>query len=96
MIVEFSQFNLEDESNVEEFLEAIELSQDFIEDQPGFIDREVLRSGDEWFDIVRWESKEHAEAAAKKFEDAEEVEDFARMIDEESLVMLHLEQVKDF
>ena len=96
MIVEFSQFNLEDGANVEEFLEAIELSQDFIEDQPGFIDREVLRSGDEWFDIVRWESKEHAEAAAQKFEGAEEVEEFAKMIDEESLVMLHLEQVKDF
>ncbi|MBR9682152.1 MAG: hypothetical protein GOV02_00575, partial [Candidatus Aenigmarchaeota archaeon] len=77
MIVEFSQFNLEEGSNVEEFLEAIELSQDFIEDQPGFVDREVLRSGDEWFDIIRWESKEHAEAATKKFDTAEEVEDFA-------------------
>ena len=96
MIVEFSQFNLVAGTKEEDFLEAVEFSQDFIEDQPGFVSREVLKSGDDWFDIVRWETREHAETASEKFQEADETDDFVNMIDEESLVMLQLDQLKDF
>lgn len=95
MIVEFSQFKLDEDVDEEEFIEAAQKAKtEFLEKQPGFMGRELLMGDDEWVDIVKWNTQEEAEAAMEKSNESEIVTDFVSMIDEESLEIAYLEPAK--
>ena len=57
----FISFNLKKGVSEEDFLRASErCHSEVLSKQPGFISWEVLRDGDTWVDLVRWETAEDA------------------------------------
>lgn len=57
---------------------------------PGFIDRHFAKSeAEEWIDVVIWDSKENAEAAAKAVMDIPEAKPFFSIIDKETVNLRH-------
>lgn len=64
-IIEWAPFRLRADATEARVLEAsARLQRDFLEAQPGFVRRELLRGGDGQFvDIVWWTSRQAAEAA---------------------------------
>ena len=66
-IVEWVPFQLTDGVTEDELLSASRALQDeFLAKQPGFVRHELLRSGEEWADVVYWESREAAERAVQQ------------------------------
>ena len=58
----FISFKLKKGVSVEDFLLASEkCHNEVLSKQKGFISWEVLRNGDEWVDLVKWETMEDAE-----------------------------------
>lgn len=64
--IEWAPFRLKPGVSEEDFLRASEaLQEDFIDHQPGFVRRELLKgAGREWVDLVYWEDREAAERVA--------------------------------
>lgn len=57
----FISYELKEGVSVDEFLAASkECSDEVLSKQKGFISWEVLRDGDTWVDLVKWESAEDA------------------------------------
>lgn len=57
----FISYRLRKEASVEDFLLASEkCNREVLSKQPGFISWEVLRDGDTWVDLVKWETAEDA------------------------------------
>ena len=64
--------------------------QAWIEQQPGYRTRSLLRTADgEWVDIVQWDTLAHAQAAAKAIGTAKAAGAFMEVIDGPSVVMRH-------
>lgn len=60
----FISYKLKKNASVEDFLIASEkCNSEVLSKQKGFISWEVLRDGDTWVDLVRWETAEDAKAA---------------------------------
>lgn len=60
----FISFKLKKEVSVEDFLVASKKCHDeVLSKQKGFISWEVLRDGDTWVDLVKWETAEDAKNA---------------------------------
>jgi heme-degrading monooxygenase HmoA len=60
----FISFKLKKEVSVEDFLLASEkCHNEVLSQQKGFISWEVLRNGDTWVDLVKWETMEDAKSA---------------------------------
>lgn len=95
IFVEIVEFKLFEGTEEDEFLKASEVvTKDFLEKQPGYIKRELLKSErDEWMDIVHWESFEDAQNASAEFLENDDCLKFAQLIDEEQMKIMHLEQV---
>ncbi len=64
-VIEWAPFRLKAGVPDEALFEASEtLQADFIDRQPGFVQRELLKGSDrEWVDLVWWESREAADRA---------------------------------
>ena len=64
--------------------------QTWIEQQPGYLERSLLRGTDgEWVDLVKWSTLDHAQAAAKLIGTVEAAGAFMETIDGSTVVMRH-------
>jgi heme-degrading monooxygenase HmoA len=60
----FCSYSLKKDASVEDFLIAsAKCNEEVLSKQKGFISWEVLRDGDTWVDLVRWETAEDAKKA---------------------------------
>jgi heme-degrading monooxygenase HmoA len=89
-VVEFVSFQVRAGVTDEAFLKANADAQAFLGRMVGFQRRELFRDGDGWVDIVHWDSREAALAAAEKFPTATEFQVLMSMFDPESVKMRHL------
>jgi len=95
-VVEIAQFTLAAGVNNGDFLQEAEAVQkNFLEKQPGYVDRELLKGGDgQWADILHWNSMEEARKASEALLKDPIAQEFMRKIDPASVRMLHLMQMK--
>lgn len=64
VVVEWAPFQLIPGTDEHKLLQASEaLQQDFLNQQKGFLRRELLKGQDHWTDVVYWASREDAEQA---------------------------------
>lgn len=82
-IVELAPFLIKEGVLEKDLLEAsARVQADFIEKQPGFIKRELLKKSDqEYLDIVYWQSEELAKNAAEKAMQSEICHKFFLLMD---------------
>jgi hypothetical protein len=68
MVIEWAPFRLREAASEAALLSASEsLQRDFLERQPGFVRRELLRGeGRDWVDLLYWESAEALAAAMQR------------------------------
>ena len=83
-VVELAPFTLKEGITESKLLEASRAVQEnFVEQQPGFIKRELVRkSGKAYLELVYWESQEHAEQAAQKAMNSPVCLDFFSLMEE--------------
>ena len=96
IIVEITQFKLATGVSDEAFLkEANNVQDNFLNQQSGYINRELLKDKDgQWIDIVYWTSMEEAKKASEVVMQDSATQGFMQKIDPSSVKMLHLKQVK--
>ena len=96
VIVEIAQFKLATGVREEDFLQEAEAVQkNFLEQQSGYIDRELLKDKDgQWVDILHWNSMEEAQKAAEVMMSDPATQGFMQKIDPSSVKILHLEQIR--
>jgi len=92
--VEVVVFKLNDGVSREQFLSDAAITQTKIEEFDGYLDRQLLEGDDgQWTDIVWWESKESAFAAAEMIMQDESCMPFMQAINPETMQMMHLHPV---
>jgi hypothetical protein len=91
--LEIVTFKIKDGVNVPDFLKAAaELEEGFARKQEGFLSRTFARrEGNEWVDVIRWQTMADAEAAAKAAMESPACAPMFGMIDEPSVKMMHFE-----
>jgi hypothetical protein len=91
-VVEVVLFRIKDGIRDDAFLKEASAVQAWIEQQPGFTSRELLKTPDnQWLDTVRWTSLELAEKATAKIMNDDHCKPFMGMIDEATIQMWHFE-----
>lgn len=88
--IEIAMFRMTEGTSKTTFIEASSAMVDWLQKQSGFLSRNMSNLEDgSWIDIVYWESTQAAKAAAEKF--MQDLGDcaFMRMIDPESVKMIH-------
>jgi heme-degrading monooxygenase HmoA len=98
VIVEVSQFRLVPGTDEQAFLKAAEETQSgFLQQQPGFRSRELLRSDDgSWIDLVRFDSLDEARAAFEAFAGHPSAGAFEKMLDVSSVAVSHWSQTRSW
>jgi len=96
VVIEITQFTLVKDVAEQEFLrEAEHIQYLFLEKQPGYIDRELLKdAAGHWADVLHWETTAQAQAAAQAMLQEPVCQRFLTMIDHQSVTMLHFERQK--
>jgi hypothetical protein len=96
VVIELAQFTLAKDVADQEFVrEAEHVQHVFLEKQPGYIDRELLKDeAGQWVDVLHWETIAQAQAAAQAMLQEGACQGFISMIDPQSVKMLHLERQK--
>lgn len=91
--LEIVTYKIKDGVNVPDFLKAsAELEEGFATKQEGFLSRTFARrEGNEWVDVIRWQSMADAEAASKAAMESPACAPMFGMIDEPSVKMMHFE-----
>lgn len=91
--LEIVTYKIKDGVNVPDFLKAsAELEEGFATKQVGFLSRTFARrEGNEWVDVIRWQSMADAEAASKAAMESPACAPMFGMIDEPSVKMMHFE-----
>lgn len=77
----------------EKVLEVAKGIHTWLEQADGYIRRELLQDGEQWIDIVYWESREQALKASEELMITPEAGTFMSVLDSENITMLHLNQV---
>ena len=78
-----------------EMLRASDEAMPFLQSSAGFIRRELFKTGDsQWLDLVYWSSLAEAEAAMAESMNQSCVLDMMRLLDESSMSIQHLAQVR--
>jgi len=91
-VVEVVLFCVKDGIKEMAFLREAAVVQTWIEQQPGFVSRELLKTPEnQWLDTVRWTSIELAHQAADKIMNDDHCKPFMDMIDETGMQMWHFE-----
>ena len=82
-VIEWAPFRLAAGVSEAELLEAAEMLQrDFVDGQPGFVRRELLRASDgEWVDLVVWEDEASARAVMEAACASEAFRSLARLLE---------------
>ena len=90
--VELALFRLRSGVSEAEFLKRAGDAGLALAEYPGFQSRELRRvhDSDEWADVIRWETRAHAEAAAEKILLDDRAAPFMGCLAPESIVMRHL------
>jgi heme-degrading monooxygenase HmoA len=96
VVIEITQFKLVKDVADQDFLrEAEHVQHIFLEKQPGYIDRELLKDeAGQWADILHWGTTQQAQAAAQAMLQEPACQGFISMIDPQSVKMLHFERQK--
>jgi hypothetical protein len=96
--VEVAQFHLVEGTDEKAFLEAADAMQsEFLSNASGFIHRELIKGQyDEWMDIVHWNSLPEAEEAARQATNHPVCLRFFGMIDEMSMTIMYLQQIREY
>ena len=96
--VEVVQFHLVEGTDEKAFLEAFDAMQsEFLTNAKGFIDRELIKGQyDEWMDIIHWNSLPEAEEAARQATSHPVCLRFFGMIDEMSMTIMYLQQMREY
>ena len=91
--LEIVTFKIKDGVNIPDFLKASgELEEGFAKKQEGFLSRTFARNeGNEWVDVIRWQTMADAEAASKAAMESPACAPMFGMIDEPSVKMMHFE-----
>ncbi|MDQ3822675.1 MAG: hypothetical protein M3321_05485 [Actinomycetota bacterium] len=94
-VVELVVYKLNEGVSREQFLATNDAVSAWIARQPGFVSRRLSHDpeGDRWVDVLWWESFEEAHAASEKAMTSESCTPMFGLIDTESTLMLHAEQV---
>ena len=89
-VIELVTFRLKPGTDDAAFIAAVGQSTAFLEQQPGFLAREVgLTATGEWADMVRWADLDAALRAAAAFNAASETQSFNACLDRNSVQMRH-------
>ena len=98
MIIKLAKFKLAEMIKEDEFKKAAKMMQwEFYELQPGFINRELMKtSKNEWIDIARWKSIEDVKIANKNAKKALAVTKWLKMLDPGSVNTWHLDLVEEY
>lgn len=92
-ILETVKFRLKSGITKADFIAANEELQAWVVDQPGFKQRMLTCSEDEWLDCVVWQDKQSAERAMQAFMTEMCSTPFIKAIDETSVEVSHREIV---
>ena len=93
-VIELVTFRLKPDTDEAAFIAADGQSTAFLEQQSGFLAREVgLTATGEWADMVRWADLDAALRAAAAFNAAPETQAFNACLDRESVQMRHFRAV---
>ncbi len=92
-VVELMTYQLKPGTEETSFLAAVEQSNQFLRNCPGFMERRVARETGLpiWLDLVLWQSMEQVLTAAAQFNHQQETEAFNELIDRKSVMMTHFE-----
>lgn len=91
-VLEVVLFRIKDGITDAAFLKESTVAELWLEQQPGFISREVLKNQDnQWLDTIRWASLELAKQSVPAMLNAETCKAFLSMMDETSVQMWHFE-----
>ncbi len=95
---EVVQFHLIEGTDEKAFLKASDaMHSDFLKNAEGFLDRELIKGEfDQWMDIIHWSSLTEAEEAAREALDHPACLRFFGMIDETSMTMMYLQQMREY
>ena len=89
--LELVVFKLEEGTTREQFLATDEGASNWMQQQRGFISHELryAAASDEWIELARWETLEHAQAAAEAAMSSDSCAPMFALIDMDSALMLH-------
>lgn len=91
-IVELASFELSDQTKESEFLALSgEFQKNFVERQPGFILRKLIRKEETWCDLVIWENLTFAEDVSKAMGSSEIAGQYGSCIKTGSVKVEHYE-----
>jgi antibiotic biosynthesis monooxygenase (ABM) superfamily enzyme len=94
-VLELVVYKLGEGVSRDQFLGTNDAASAWIAKQPGFVSRELVHDaeGDRWVDVVWWETMEHARAASERAMTSDSCSPMFALIEMESALMLHGEQV---
>jgi hypothetical protein len=94
--LEIVTFKIKDGVKLPDFLKAsAELEEGFARKQEGFLSRTFAKAeGNEWVDVIRWNTMADAEAASKAAMQSLACAPMFGMIDEPSVKMMHFEVLR--
>ena len=95
LVVEVVTFKLKAGVDEAAFLRAADTIMLALQAMSGYIDRELLKDQHgQWMDVLHWRSMGHALAAAEALMAVPDAGPFMSMLDETSVAMYHLEQIR--
>jgi hypothetical protein len=93
-VIELVMFRMKSGIDNATFIDAVGQSTAFLEQQPGFLARQVgLTATGEWADIIRWADLDAALRAAAAFNAAPETQALTACVDRDSVQMRHFRAV---
>jgi Antibiotic biosynthesis monooxygenase len=89
--LELVLFKLKAGTTREQFLATDKAASNWMHEQPGFVSHELsyAAESDQWIELARWKSLEHARAAAQAAMSSESCAPMFALIDMDSALMLH-------
>ena len=97
LTVEWAPFKVSKQVSDQQLFDAANaLENDFLNKQPGYLRRELLKGEDNnWVDLVYWSSPEQAQAASQSFMESTACQQyFALMTDTDDSGVAHYAQMK--
>lgn len=96
-VVEFVSFKLKEGVSERRLLAASdEFNENFPSLQKGYVSRRFIKEGDDWADLVLWETMEDAMNAVKAVEKSPAAESYDACIEQSACKMQHFAIVKNY
>jgi hypothetical protein len=96
IVLEIAQFRLRAGVSEKDFLKVSDrLQKDYLVKQKGYVDRELVKREDGlWSDILHWSNMEDAKRVGENIMTADAAQNFLKMLDPDSVVVMYFEQVQ--